>query len=251
MIDHALTTTGQASIRLNLSHGALTEWTKWLYGTQMGDANTNTRDVWYLAPLLELYEHSHIQFRPEIDHKCANACLDAILATLEHHLEDPEDLIIFGSNSVPSLVDFVTRLDKCNGKGTQMLVDLIVHEKMSPLDVSEMIQMIEPMPALAGFFRKMSYAVAIELVEDRDTLAPEHCKLEMDNLPKIPNPESPHAYHSRREDEALCCGRQAPPPAFVPRFAPAPGFVPAPAFAPGPGFVPVPAFAPAPMKPER
>lgn len=136
MIDHALTTTGQASIRLNLSHGALTEWTKWLYGTQMGDANTDTRYVWYLAPLLELYEHSYIQFRPEIDHKCANACLDAMLATLEHHLESSEDINIFGSNSVPSLVDLITTLEKCNGKGTQMLVDLIVHGNSGPLIVS-------------------------------------------------------------------------------------------------------------------
>lgn len=111
--------------------------------------------------------------------------------------------------------------------------------------------MIEPIPALADFFRKMSYALASAFTHDFDMLAPEHMQLEKDDLPEIPNPESPHAYHSRREDEALCCGRQAPPPAFVPWFVPAPGFAPAPGFMPAPAFVPAPAFAPAPVKPER
>ena len=233
MIDRALATTGRATLRLDLSQGALAEWTKWLYGTKMGDPNANTPDTVYLTPLLELYEYSHVQFRPEVDHNCANACLDAMLVILEYNLESSDDIEIFGRNNVPTLVDFVTRLDKCNGKGTQMLVDLIVHEKWCPIVLSEMIQMIEPAPALAGFFHKMSYAAAIAHVEDFNMLAPEDCKLDQDEIPKIPNPKSPHAYHSRREGELLCCGRQASLPPFVPVFAHAPG------------------FAPAPMKPER
>lgn len=247
MIDHALASSGRATIRLNMSQGALAEWTKWLYGTKMGGPNANARDVAYLTPLLELYEYSHIQFRPEVDHECANACLDAILVILEHNLELSEDINIFGRGNVPTLVDFVTRLDRCNGKGTQMLVDLIVHTKWSPLIVSEMIQMIEPVPALAGFFHKLSYATAIAHVEDFNLDAPEGSKLDRDEMPEIPDPEEPHLYHSRREGEALCCGRQPPPPAFAPRFAP--GF--APRVAPGiaPGLVP--GFVPAPMKIER
>lgn len=253
MIDHALATGGRASIRLNLSQGALAEWTKWLYGTKMGDPNTNAPDTVYLTPLLELYEYSHIQFRPEIDHKCANACLDAILVILEYNLERAEDINIFGRGNAPTLVDFVTRLDRCNGKGTQMLVDLIVHGKWSPIVVSEMIEMIEPVPGLAGFFHKLSYAAAIAYVKEFNLGAPEDAKLDRNEMP-----EEPHAYHSRREGEALCCGRQAPPPAFAPGFAL--GVAPrvAPGVAPGgphgfaPGFAPgVPhGFALAPIKRE-
>lgn len=238
MIDHALATTGRPIPRLNLSQGALAEWTKWLYGTKMGDPNADTPDTVYLTPLLELYDHSHSQFRPEVDHRCANACLDAMLVVLEYNLESAEDINIFGRGTVPALVDFVTRLDKCNGKGTQMLVDLIAHGKWSPLIVSEMIQMIEPVPALAGFFHKMSYAAAIAHVEDFNTLAPEDCQLDQDDMPEIPDVEGPRADHSRREGEALCCGRQAPPPAFAPGFA----LGVAPRVPPG--------FAPAPMKME-
>jgi len=246
MIDHALATGGRATIRLNLSQGALAEWTKWLYGTKMGDPNADTPDIVYLPPLLELYEYSHIQFRPEVDHKCANACLDAMLVILEYDLETAEDINIFGRGNVPTLVDFVTRLDRCNGKGTQMLVDLITHGKWSPLIVSEMIQMIEPVPTLAGFFHKLSYAAAIAHVEDFNILAPEDFQLDQDEMPEIPIIDSPHAYHSRREGEALCCGRQAPPPAFAPGFA----LGVAPRVAPGvaPGFAP--GFALAPMKRE-
>ena len=205
MIDHALAVTGRAAIQLNLSHGALVECTQWLYGTPMGDANTNEPNIGYLAPLLELYEHSHIQFHPNVDHTCANACLDAMQAILNHNLQHSGDFDVFGRGNVPTLVDFVTRLDRCNGKGTQMLVDVLVHGVICPLDVAEIIEDTEPVPALAGFFHKVSYAVAIALVHDFNLLAPEHLQLSREEHPKTPDPESPHAYHSRRQGEVLCC----------------------------------------------
>jgi hypothetical protein len=84
MIDEAFKTTGKGSIQLKLSHGALEQWIKRLYGEPLEKNNESK----YLKSLLELYEYSHNQFHTEVDYGCANACLDGIREMLLFDFDD-------------------------------------------------------------------------------------------------------------------------------------------------------------------
>lgn len=198
MIDEAVKTTGTDSIQLNLSHGALEGWAKLLYGEPLGENNNNV----YLKPLLELYEYSQTQFHPEVDHRCANACLDGIRQMLAFDFREYYEFDIFGWNNYPTLVEVAARLDKFNGKGVQMLVDMLVHSSemcWNAEAVDNMIKHIESVPCLTSFFQKLSAAFAIRACNA--TNEDPECVI------STPDPMSPHAYHSRREGATLCCGR--------------------------------------------
>ncbi|GAB7325733.1 hypothetical protein MBLNU13_g09692t1 [Cladosporium sp. NU13] len=179
-------------------------------------------DLAHLEPLLDSYEYAHNHSRPEVDHKCANACLDAMINILDEELDGLIKTNVFGRGNIPTLLDFVTKLDRCNGQGTQIVVDLIVHSQRDALDVSNIIKNIAPEPGLLDFFYKLSYAIAIQAWNDSKI----HDEPGSNYRVPVPNPMKEHSYHSRREGEALCCGRQPPPPAFAPAFAP--GFARAP-----------------------
>lgn len=206
MIDHVLKTTGKAAMRLNLSHGALAIWTMWLYGTPMvDDANP---DIEHLEPLLELYEYSHHRTRPEADHKCANACLDAICTILDDQFDEFQFTNIFGHGNVPTFVDIITRLHACNGLGPQMVVDLMAHGERDAEAVYKTILNIEPVPSLAIFFHRLSYAMARECASETNMRGKEPGE-PVEHI-SLPDPtEEPHRYHTHRAGEALCCGRQA------------------------------------------
>lgn len=130
MIDEAVKNTGKYSIQLKMSHGALEQWIKRLYGEPLTD-NNNSDDF---RSLLELFEYSHTQFHPETDHRCANACLDGIREMLDFDFRENYEFDIFGWNNYPTLVEVVTRLDKFNSKGVQMLVDMLVHSNETYLE---------------------------------------------------------------------------------------------------------------------
>ncbi|KAM0702430.1 hypothetical protein Q7P35_009858 [Cladosporium inversicolor] len=160
--------------------------------------------------LLELYEYSHTQFPSQVDHQCANACLDGIRAMLDFDFDEYCEVDIFGNKDIPTLVDVVTRLDKFNEKGVQMLVDILVHSNPRRRRASiaaDMIKNTGPVPGLAGFFQKLSYAFAIKY----SNATPDE-EDDPDEVVSAPDPMSPHAYHSRSEGESLCCHRLPPMP---------------------------------------
>jgi hypothetical protein len=203
MIDEAVKNTGTYSIQLNLSHQALEQWVKWLYGEEL----EREYDCTYFKPFLELYEYSHTKFHPEVDHRCANACLDGMRAMLHHEFEGCCDVDLFGSKYLPTFVEVVTRLDKPGGRGVQMLVDMMVHTYGTywyAEAVDNMIKNIEPVPCLTSFFQKLSAAFAIRACNA--TNEDPECVI------STPNPMLRHAYHSKREGVTLCCGRLAPTP---------------------------------------
>jgi hypothetical protein len=206
MIDRAVNATGKASINLDLSDGALGYWLDWIYGKPMRD-NDEFDDV---RLLLELYEYCHSIFHPQVDHKCANACLDRIRTILDYgfdryRLSDCFGIYGFAILGLPTLAEVATRLEKPSGKGVQMLVDLLVYsdgtwESDHPT-VANLIENTDSATALTPFFQKLSFALAIKAHNLMHKGDPE-------NVVATPDPMSPHAYHSHAASDTACCGRR-------------------------------------------
>lgn len=201
MIDEAKRTTDKVSIKLDLSYGALRQCTEWLYGKPMKD---KCDDCW-LGAHLELYGYAHKHFLPEVDHKCANASIDAILDILVIHIGCNGADQIFGSTAL-TLSDVVSKLVTRNGKGAQMLVDVLVYKSFFPDDLINLMNRIKGMkskPCFTAFFQKLSYALAARsfnaAVDDHEDYGTD------------PDPDfkSSHAYHTCKEGEKSCCGHEA------------------------------------------
>jgi hypothetical protein len=198
MIDRAINATGKASIQLDMSDGALEEWIDWMYGTPM----TDHCDIDYLEHRLELYEYCYDHFHPEIDHECANACLDGIRAMLTNGVEDWGADEMFESGRIPPLPELAIRLGKHSEKGVEMLVDLLVHiDYWDPISVVDLVKDMKSEPRLALLFHKLTCAFAIKSFNVTQEDGPEHAI-------SAPDPMSPHAYHSFPASENACCGRR-------------------------------------------
>jgi hypothetical protein len=198
MIDEAIRTIGKASIQLGLSDGALKEWLNWIYGEPM----TSNCDTDYFEPHLELYEYCHENSRPKVDYECANACLDGTREMLTIGLDELGADEVFGSGTVPTLAELVSRLDKHNEKGSQMLVDLLVHCHYWHLaSVADLIQETQSVPSMASFFQNLSHTFAVKSFNATQEDEPEHAI-------SAPHPMSPHAYHSYGDGDTACCGRR-------------------------------------------
>jgi hypothetical protein len=64
--------------------------------------------------------------------------------------------------------------------------------------VANMVKDIEPVPDLASFFQKLSVAFAIRTWNATQEEGPKYVR-------STPDPMSPHAYHSKRENDTRCC----------------------------------------------
>jgi hypothetical protein len=160
-------------------------------------------DINCLEQVLQLYEYCHDHYHPEIDHKCANACLDAIRAMLTNGVEDWGADEMLESGRIPSLSELAIRLGKHNEKGVQMLVDLLVHfDYWDPASVVDLVKDMESQPRVAPLFHKLTCAFAAKSFNATQEDGPEHAI-------STPDPMSPHAYHSYRASETACCERRA------------------------------------------
>jgi len=191
MINQAIRTTGTPSVQVEMSDGALALWIEWLYGLPMDDRD-DTDDPDLLEQQLEIYEYCHGRSPSEIDHKCANACLDAICETLDSYFQIENVDQVFRDGASPTLVELVTKLDQPSGEGLQMLVDVLAHRYASDPGVLALIRNTELVPCLAPFFHKLSYAATVRNYNAAQEGGPE-CAV------STPDPMSSHAYHSHSD----------------------------------------------------
>jgi len=198
MIDRAVKTTGKASIQLGMSDGALEEWIDWLYG---GSPMRDHFNIDRLEQRLELYEYCHDHFYPQVDHKCANACLDGIREMLAKGLDYSGAEEVFTGSVIPTIGELATRLGKHSEKGVQMLVDLLVHydygDQMSAITL---VKDMDSEPRLAPLFHKLTYAFAVKSFNETQEDGPELAI-------STPDPMSLHAYHSYPASKTACCGQ--------------------------------------------
>jgi hypothetical protein len=155
----------------------------------------------YLEHHLELYGYCYDHFHPQLDHKCANACLDGIRAMLAKGLDYFGAEEVFTGSIIPTLGELAIRLGKHSEKGVQMLVDLLVHydygDQMSAITL---VKDMDSEPRLAPLFHKLTCAFAVKSFNATQEDGPEHAI-------STPDPMALHAYHSYPASKMACCGQ--------------------------------------------